>query len=68
MDRPHARALNDNNISTPARVQPDLRLSAEGRDSLARITRDLQPEFQAALDADLAADPLLGGEYPDQPG
>ena len=44
------------------------RLSAEGREILARITPgDLQPEFQAALDADLAADPLLGGEYPDQP-
>jgi hypothetical protein len=41
---------------------------AESRDILRRITRgDLQPAFQAALDADLAADPLLGGEYPDQP-
>jgi hypothetical protein len=52
----------------PLKYAADRRLSAEGRDILARITRgDLQPEFQAALDADLAADPLLGGEYPDQP-
>jgi hypothetical protein len=51
-------------LSTP----PDLRLWAEGRDIVARISRgDLLPEFQAALGADLAADPLFGGEYPDQP-
>ena len=32
------------------------------REILRRVTRgDLQPEFQAALDADLTADPLLGG-------
>jgi len=46
----------------------DPRLSAEGREILGRITRgDLQGEFQAALDADLAADPILGGgEDPDR--
>jgi hypothetical protein len=45
----------------------DPRLSAEGREILRRITRgDLQPEFQAALDADLVADPLLSGERPDE--
>ena len=33
----------------------------------APVTRgDLQPEFQAALDADLVADADLGGEHPDQ--
>jgi hypothetical protein len=48
----------------PLKYAADPRLSAEGRDILARITAgDLQPEFQAALDAD----PLLGGEYPNQP-
>ena len=45
----------------------DPRLSAEGREILRRVTRgDLQPEFQAALDVDLAADVSLGGEPPDQ--
>lgn len=46
----------------------DPRLSAEGREIFRRITRgDLQAEFQAALDADLVADPLLGGgQDPDQ--
>jgi len=40
----------------------DPRLSAEGREILKRITRgDLAGEFQAALDADLANDPILGG-------
>lgn len=40
----------------------DPRLSEEGRAILARIaTGDLADEFQAALDADLVADPLLGG-------
>jgi hypothetical protein len=40
----------------------DPRLSDEGRAILARITDgDLADEFQAALDADLVADPLLGG-------
>jgi hypothetical protein len=39
----------------------DPRLSDEGRAILARITDgDLADEFQAALDADLLADPLLG--------
>jgi hypothetical protein len=41
----------------------DPRLSDEDRAILRRITRgDLAPAFQAALDADLAADPVLGGE------
>jgi hypothetical protein len=40
----------------------DPRLSDEGRAILDRITDgDLADEFQAALDADLVADPLLGG-------
>jgi hypothetical protein len=40
----------------------DPRLTEADREILRRVTRgDLQPEFQAALDADLAADPLLGG-------
>jgi hypothetical protein len=44
----------------------DPHLSAEDREILRRVTRgDLAGEFQAALDADLAADPLLGGEPPD---
>jgi hypothetical protein len=39
----------------------DPRLSAEGRAILLRITTgDLQDEFQAALDEDLATDPILG--------
>jgi hypothetical protein len=39
----------------------DPRLSEEGRAILIRITTgDLADEFQAALDADLVADPLLG--------
>jgi hypothetical protein len=43
----------------------DPRLSDADREILRRVTRgDLQPEFQAALDADLAADPLLGGGEP----
>jgi hypothetical protein len=43
----------------------DPRLSAEGREVLARIsTGDLADEFQAALDADLESDPILGG-HPD---
>lgn len=41
----------------------DPRLSDSDREILRRVTRgDLQPEFQAALDADVAADPILGGE------
>ena len=40
----------------------DPRVSDEGRAILARITDgDLADGFQAALDADLVADPLLGG-------
>lgn len=39
----------------------DPRLTPEGRALLRRLTTgDLAEEFQAALDADLAADPLLG--------
>jgi hypothetical protein len=47
----------------------DPRLSDEDRAILRRVTRgDLAEEFQAALDADLAADPLLGGHPdPDDP-
>jgi hypothetical protein len=47
----------------------DPRLNDEDRAILRRITRgDLAEEFQAALDADLAADPLLGGHPdPDDP-
>lgn len=40
----------------------DPRLTESDREILRRITvGDLAEEFQAALDADLAADPLLGG-------
>lgn len=40
----------------------DPRITPEGREILLRLTaEDLMDEFQAALDADLAADPLLGG-------
>jgi hypothetical protein len=43
----------------------DPRLSPEGRELLRRVTRgDLAEQFQTALDADLAADPLLGGDQP----
>lgn len=43
----------------------DPRLNDEDRAILRRMTRgDLAEEFQAALDAGLAADPLLGG-HPD---
>lgn len=46
----------------------DPRLSDEDRAILRRVTRgDLAEEFQAALDADLAADPLLGHPDPDDP-
>jgi hypothetical protein len=42
------------------------RLSAAGREVLARITTgDLVDEFQAALDAYLEADPILGGHHDD---
>ena len=40
----------------------DPRLSAEGKELFrAMTTGDLVDEFQTALDADTAADPLLGG-------
>jgi hypothetical protein len=40
----------------------DPRISDEGKAILTRITDgDSVDEFQAALDADLLADPLLGG-------
>jgi hypothetical protein len=43
----------------------DPRLSDADRAILGRVTRgDLQPEFQATLDADLVADPLVGSGYP----
>lgn len=44
-----------------ARRAGDPRLSPQGRELFRRMTTgDLVEEFQAALDADLAADPLLG--------
>lgn len=44
----------------------DPRITSEGREILRRMTRgDLAEEFQAALDADLAGDPLLGGREAD---
>jgi hypothetical protein len=44
----------------------DPRITPEGREILRRITRgDLEDEFQAALDADLANDSLLGGHDTD---
>jgi hypothetical protein len=44
----------------------DPRLSAADREVLARITTgDLVDEFQAALDADLEADPILGAHHDD---
>jgi len=40
----------------------DPRVTDAGREIISRITTgDLADEFQAALDADLVADPLLGG-------
>ena len=40
----------------------DPRITPEGRALLLRFTTgDLMDEFQAALDADLATDPFLGG-------
>ncbi|MCC5950721.1 MAG: hypothetical protein JJU45_01355 [Acidimicrobiia bacterium] len=44
----------------------DPRISPEGRELLLRMTTgDLMDEFQAALDADPAADPALGGHDSD---
>jgi hypothetical protein len=44
----------------------DPRISPAGRELLLRMTTgDLAEEFQAALDADLVADPLLGGHMTD---
>lgn len=44
----------------------DPRITPEGRELLLRMTTgDLVEEFQAALDADLAADRGLGGSGPD---
>ncbi len=41
----------------------DPRLSAQGRELFLRMTSgDLIDEFQAALEGDLEADPLLGGD------
>jgi hypothetical protein len=41
----------------------DPRLSPEARELFRRMTTgDLVDEFQAALDADLTADPLLSGQ------
>jgi len=42
----------------------DPRLGEEDKAILRRVTGgDLADEFQAALDADLAEDPLLGGHH-----
>ncbi len=44
----------------------DPRITPQGRELLLRMTTgDLMDEFQAALDADLAADPILGGHDTD---
>lgn len=44
----------------------DPHLTDADRDILRRLTHgDLADEFQAALDADLATDPLLGGHDTD---
>ena len=44
----------------------DPRLSEAGKEILARMTTgDLADEFQAALDADSEADPILGGHHHD---
>jgi len=44
----------------------DPRLSAQGRELFLRMTTgDLVDEFQAALDGDLDAGPLLGGDASD---
>ncbi len=44
----------------------DPRLTDADREILRRITSgDLAPAFQAALDADVAADPVLGGRHHD---
>jgi integrase len=44
----------------------DPRITPEGREVLLRLTTgDLMDEFQAALDADLEADPFLGGHDAD---
>lgn len=44
----------------------DPRITPEGRALLLRMTTgDLMDDFQAALDADLAADPALGGHDTD---
>lgn len=44
----------------------DPRITPEGREILLRLTTgDLMDDFQAALDADLEADPLLGGHDTD---
>jgi hypothetical protein len=41
----------------------DPRVTEADREIISRITTgDLADEFQAALDADLVADPLLGGQ------
>lgn len=43
----------------------DARITPEGRALLLRMTTgDLMDEFQAALDADAAADPLASGDGP----
>lgn len=44
----------------------DPRITDADREIFRRITTgDLADDFQAALDADLADDPLLGGHEPD---
>jgi hypothetical protein len=44
----------------------DPRITPEGREILLRLTTgDLMDDFQAALDADVEADPVLGGHDTD---
>jgi hypothetical protein len=44
----------------------DPRITPEGREILLRLTTgDLMDDFQAALDADAEADPVLGGHDTD---
>ena len=49
-------------VTAGRRRAGDPRLSPEGKELFRRMTTgDLAEEFQAALDADVNTDPLLGG-------